>query len=578
MAGRTKAVKENEKTINSLILIIKEINNEIDFLIKTSSEDFLALHSNFTYIYKFISDLITGIKSETDFYSDEENLKFIREAQKMMRMLNKESGRDNRYIQKLIEIYNNLERTLDCLFLAANNFNQDLKTLKLLSANLKLDPVTLHLAYALDRQIRIISQSSANFIYQIKLLLDEIKKSKSALHSFNNSNTDPVSSVANNIARMVDLFGMTYKKCNDFKPLLKEMIKRSSESSSAIITQLQYQDIVKQKIEHIEQAYNEIIKKLENISEPENAENSDIIAFLLQLKDISELQASQLVFANKEYQNALQIINEKYLDLIELVDKILKRYRNACSGQPEENAYNKNTGIKPIQYEVSGLINTIDSILSININTISEKMHLFQDTLLLQKNTCRDIAAVISANNDQKAKTGNVIYNQVHKVVDNLEKNNELLEYHLSDCLEQSSNIEWLKQKMYAILSLEAETINKYNSRHIGSSRVMPEDLKELPGDLIKTVQEVKYYRVFNLEIEKIIDRLNKIAEVIQVEVTLQESDNQEVELLKKRYTVGSEHIIHNEFSKKKAWNGGFSDENKISNDNNLSENSIELF
>lgn len=171
-----------------------------------------------------------------------------------------------------------------------------------------------------------------------------------------------------------------------------------------------------------------------------------------------------------------------------------------------------------------------------------------------------------------------MIYNQVHKVVDNLEKNNELLEYHLSDCLEQSSNIEWLKQKMYAILSLEAETINKYNSRHIGSSRVMPEDLKELPGDLIKTVQEVKYYRVFNLEIEKIIDRLNKIAEVIQVEVTLQESDNQEVELLKKRYTVGSEHIIHNEFSKKKAWNGGFSDENKISNDNNLSENSIELF
>jgi len=544
-------LKKNVNTIHSLVEIIKEINNEIEFLIKSSSEDFLTLHSNFAHIYKFITNLTGSIKAEIELFGNEDNRKFIYGIQKKVEDLKKEAGVTGSYIRKSCEIYNSLERGLDCLFIASNNFNQDLNTLKFLSANLKLDPAALHQSYALDGLIRLISESSSDFIYQTRLLLNEIKKSKNALQSLDNSYTDPIRSLVDNLVNIVDILRKKYKRCNDFRPVLHDMIKRSNENSSAIITQLKYQDIVKQKIEHVEQAHNDILKKLESITDLNKVDPSDITSFLIQVKDISELQASQLVYANKEYQTALQIINNKYLDLTDLVENILKMYQNTCSGKPGQEKYERTTDLRSLHPDVSGLIDTIDSIFTINVNSVTEKMHFFHEILKSQKKTCSKLTETISGYriNGDPSDHSYSINSQVYHVVSELEHNNSLLEDHISHCLTQVANISKMKKKMTRIVCLENETMNEYKNRFLNTGQNIPEVIKELPGDLIKAVQEVKYYDVFEHEIEKIIGRLNKIAGAIQVEVTLQETDSKNVELLRKRYTVGSEHTIHDQFS-----------------------------
>src|SRR5208337_2518300 len=100
-------------------------------------------------------------------------------------------------------------------------------------------------------------------------------------------------------------------------PRLTESTQNTSSSIDKIITNLQYQDIIQQKITHIQQTHKDIINKIRDIKESEDGEINDQQRedWFVQIRDIAGLQAAQLIHANKEYQKAIEIISDRFLEV-----------------------------------------------------------------------------------------------------------------------------------------------------------------------------------------------------------------------------------------------------------------------
>lgn len=95
-------------------------------------------------------------------------------------------------------------------------------------------------------------------------------------------------------------------------PLLKEKTSNSSIGISNIIKHLQYHDIIRQKIEHIQNTHNTIIDSLKNTEESRSIKTGNKLDDYSGIVDITDLQAAQLLLVSKEYQNAIDTILKSF--------------------------------------------------------------------------------------------------------------------------------------------------------------------------------------------------------------------------------------------------------------------------
>ncbi|MFO7658547.1 MAG: hypothetical protein R6W78_15925, partial [Bacteroidales bacterium] len=100
--------------------------------------------------------------------------------------------------------------------------------------------------------------------------------------------------------------------------------------------------------------------------------------------------------------------------------------------------------------------------------------------------------------------------------------------------------------------------------------------------DIKESIESIKYYELFENEIETIIHNLDNISKKLHIEEGfIQESDDKNLESLKKRYTVKSEFVVHERISNeaKKGNTELFDKDLRISSDAEDGEDeNLELF
>jgi flagellin-specific chaperone FliS len=93
-------------------------------------------------------------------------------------------------------------------------------------------------------------------------------------------------------------------RINQNHALLPKEIEDNLTYMSNIITSLQFDDIVRQKLEHIQQTIVGIIDELNSIRQKTNIKESQPIKYLSILSEITSLHAAQLIQTNQDYQKA----------------------------------------------------------------------------------------------------------------------------------------------------------------------------------------------------------------------------------------------------------------------------------
>ena len=462
------------------------------------------------------------------------------------------------------EIYQN-SKEFSYALLYLNNLRQNISTLKLIITNIQLEPQFRNLYNELINVTIQLHECSKNLTEE---LLNTQKRIELCTDILLDVRDHQLATVIQGSKRILEsLVNLREKKhqCSEYKKILKELIARKSSSSAEIITNLQFQDIVRQKIEHVHAAQMKLLEKLQDFSFEKKADLSDpnrnMAKIIIQIRNIGSLQAAQLVHANNEYQKSVEVIITKFGELDTILTEAIKFL----------------SLLSPKNHMQDG-------------NSISEIKKLYSyfelefDTFFKQKNqlehTCGDIFRKEEQLSDSKEhimcsleesgemlrKLDSIIRNQERKAtvpnpltqITGSFKEIRHNSIELSNILEKNRNgmTNELKPKflqLFAIIKNIHEKIrilsNDLQSSLPQSVRLSDsEQLHNAESELADKkfdLRTIRYYTIFDKEIEIIISNINDLISSIDFAALEKKLDAKSLQEIEKLYTMKSERVIH---------------------------------
>ena len=347
--------EKSQKSIKEIILVFSDIDVKITALNECSAEDFLSLNNYLKKFYKDAKVISDQTEQIYDIIAGDAHEKFFDELLGLQDSLNNKINMLKNKILKSIRGLEKMHTALNLVFVPLKNFNLNILTLNFLLVNLKLN-----VAYSDSTNIQKVSDL-------IDSITDEINKLKIL-------DIDRVTGQIN------DSIIMLKNKQAVAAQKLPELTKRTQsyfDSVNKIITNLQYHDIIRQKMEHVQATHKNIIKELAAMDIKTNNEGkmdlSESAQQFLQIRDIAGIQVAQLINTNKEYQKAFAVIMRKFWDISEDMSVISQLSNEFVGNNDLTDCY-----FKDVEDHLKGTTSVLKRLIAANedfgneINTISQ--------------------------------------------------------------------------------------------------------------------------------------------------------------------------------------------------------------
>ena len=174
----------NTYSIDAIISSFYSINEKIISIIKFSSEDFIHFNSIFRKYHEEINFAAKNSRRLYSNFNEDMNHQYAAEIQNSVNILYENLHHFESLIDFSRIIHDQILQRLEQIYIPVNNFYQDLNTLKLLSANLKLDQV-IHGQHGerINSKIEDIFHSYPNFLESLKKLKKFVSNSRTAILS-----------------------------------------------------------------------------------------------------------------------------------------------------------------------------------------------------------------------------------------------------------------------------------------------------------------------------------------------------------------------------------------------------------
>ena len=317
---KDKELKNAEDILNAMsveeaISSFSMIDEYIVKLLECSAEDFLSLNNHFKSYYK-------------------DSKKIAENATNILMAITDESLSSS--FNNLKDIARDFARVSDIFTTNVENFDIGLKktihkieSIKIQNQNLWQNILSLKLLIANTFNNKYIEENTESF----NIIDNEIEKIKNVFVELNSNidnyinkttegylflttikqeNYSHLQRLNDKIDVSFELYNKKNKEASHLYTALKEQTDRNAVNIASIITNLQYHDIIRQKIEHIRKIHKDLIEELGVFLEGDSdkAMIHNKIKTYIKIRDISGLQAAQLLHANNQYQNAINEISK----------------------------------------------------------------------------------------------------------------------------------------------------------------------------------------------------------------------------------------------------------------------------
>ncbi len=563
-------------SISDITNTFTQIDNNLLSLHECSADDFLQLNSDFKSLYKQSKIISENVEIIFDIYNTNKNKELYKEIHSFYDQLKTQADIFDQKISLTMEFLEELSNKLRFIFFPIKNFSQNLMSLKYLIANLNLALSITNDSSDITDQFKLVEEK----VNGLKLLSERISKSLNHLRKISKISYSNFSQVKNQSEINIEILlsgvnsgiNSIEKKYTNNKeciPKIRRKTDKSADSISDIIKKLQYQDIIKQKMEHIQKTHRDLIgelSKFESTSEDEKHLN-DKAKFFLRIRDIAGLQAAQLIQANKEYQSALEIIVNNFMqvgdnmkaisemcgditedekdDEVKLFNEIVEQIsitENNFKNKFDQNKKLKND-ISLIEHQIEQSENYFKVLKNLT-SELNQNMELYFDNIKKQEpcdenitesqNQVRNLFAEIKINAeslDQLTEKLNPIKKRVQGFI--IEYNKLTLDVDFNE----------IKEIVSQLYSFRKDIDTKLKENHEISNQAL-ESIK-------KSISAIKYYDYFENIIEEIISELNTINYNLKTENDQTgRSKEENLSKLKEYYTMGTEYKIHDQVSK----------------------------
>lgn len=577
--------EKSQKSIKEIILVFSDIDVKITALNECSAEDFLALNTNLKKFYKdakVISDQ-TGLIY--DIIAGNEHQKFFEELLGLQESLNK---RINMLKNKILKSIRGLEKmltSLNLVFVPLKNFNLNILTLNFLLVNLKLN-----IAYSDNEVVKPLAEiidSVTNEINKLKIILPKISESLTMVKNVTRLSSGKLIEIRKK--NILDIDRVT-GQINDSVIMLKdkqavaakkmpELTKRTEsyfDSVNKIIMNLQYHDIIRQKMEHVQATHKNIIKELSTMDLTTNSDGtidmSETAKQFLQIRDIAGVQVAQLINTNKEYQKAFAVIMRKFWDISEDMSVISQLCNEFVGNNDLTDSY-----YKDVQDRLRGTTTVLKRLITANedfgdeidtINqTIDEKHDKIDEIKSVYGNINDKIENILSTIASQSDTGLDRITEEVRQIVDTiLENMNDVVLFfsqaqniskklqeinHEDSGNEISNNLKELNNKISELLASIEDHNEKIEAILTNNSKLS----LNLSSEIKSSVEQVKYYDFFEKIMLEIVSQLNTIYSKLDNNTLnmIKSNKAENLKSLEERYTMESERIIHQQIINESA-------------------------
>jgi hypothetical protein len=570
--------EKSQKSIKEIILVFSDIDVKITALTECSAEDFLSLNN---YLKKFYQDakVISGQTEQIyDIIAGNQHDKFFEELLNVQYSLN---SRINMFKNKILKSIRGLEKmltSLNLVFVPLKNFNLNILTLNFLLVNLKLN-----VAYSSDPKLSCIAEYIdwiTAEINKLKMILPKISESLLMVKNVTRLSSGKLIEIRKK--NILDIDRVT-GQINDSVLLLKEkqteaarkmpeLTKRTQsyfDSVNKIIMNLQYHDIIRQKMEHVQETHKNIIKELSALDlktdESGKIDLSEQAQQFLQIRDIAGVQVAQLINTNKEYQKAFAVIMRKFWDISEDMSVISQLSNEFVGDNDLTDSY-----YKDVQDRLRGTTTVLKRLISANedfgneidiiSSTIEEKQERVSEIKTLYDGINDRVETILS--NIAESTSGDSlsrITGEVTQLVDTISEN-------LNDVVLFFSQAQNISKKLQEINHEDSENEISANLRSISSrisqlllsiedhnqkiEQILTNNSKlslNLSSEIKSSVEQVKYYDFFEKIMLEIVTELNNIYSKLDNNTinVLRNNKTENLKSLEERYTMESERIIH---------------------------------
>jgi len=553
-----------------LIATFSEIDERINDLHQRSSADFMQLNTHLKdYHYKgrIISENAFRI---LDTIAGKKNIDLLGELEKIHERLEESRARIEEEEFRKIQVLKDIMQKSNQLKIDLRNFKQDFITFKFLSSNYFLisnyEEFDIEWSNSLEiwnTQILSIQQVLTSISNHVDSFKDQI--AANILHI--ESRVEKSLKVFQNLSKETKInIGSVMTKSQESIlqfPVLKEKTAKSSKSISNIITHLQYHDIIRQKIEHIQKAHYKIIEDLNESIERKKNYLENIDDDFLRIGDIADLQAAQLLLVSKEYQNALNIITGNFQSIANDLT-IISNISNEFSYKDDfseitllkqiKNQLNEGiilldlNNFRELNGEYTAARQKLDDIsneINKDIQTMMNKLTKFRNP---EKEDSENeisrtnvLSRIISLAEDIESKNGNICenINEIRNLSISIITSDEIVSW--------GSQMEQDRIHLMVNISRILDTLDKDNEE---LDNVLIEN-KELNHNILEKIEnvinKVDYYDYFEKIVEQVIAQLNSINLRLKPSTSDNTLENKALNLqeIKTSYTMESERDVH---------------------------------
>ncbi len=553
---------------HDIINILNEIDNKISALHNSSSKDFL-------YFNKLLKEYYSKIKEVSE-ANNKISLYFRKELTGITDNTKDKNSQQERYLanidhyisftlEKLATVYS----SFDLLIVPFSNFKQNLTTLKYIIANLSLHLTYIELSNknelkeSLNKLNETILKASKNNEIASKKstqLVNNLLEVKSNAYNLKSKNSTEVSE---NIKKLnIDIKKLDKEEFwpDNFLHRINTHSQNCFANMGEIITNLQYHDIIRQKMEHIQESQKQLISGLDNL---ENHGDTDEIEHQLKviigIPEITEVQVAQLLYTNRDYQTSIEKITTKLIEVGREM-KALNSIYISLSSSTENFQYSFIKHISETQKSYSSFNKTFrtnweDTSKKIE-NIIEQYLVLknnFNDVFIEEKNIrleIKNFEKLIKANGENFSidlvkrlvilvsdlkLNSNSLKNSLNSITDNVNR----LKSASDDIEKETGNYE-VPEKTIQNLSDGIQEINNSSNKYSKLSL-------DIANEITTSLNNIEYYNFFEGTVEDIVKRLNEINEKINYEELKKEikEDHKILEKIEKLYTMKSERDIH---------------------------------
>lgn len=569
-----KNISLSESSIKEIIILLSDIDVKINALNESSAKDFLTLNSNLKENYKLAEKISENAKKLFEILAGKDRNYLLKKLDTFHTGLKFQIDGFSDSVIKGAKVLENIQGLFNSMFIPIKNFNQNLMTINFLLANLKLNLTYLKQ----EEQILDKADSLMQKIKAIKEIYDVFDNKVNKLKVLSNSiqtffgqlkekQTINLETILEQIQSSVTILSARYQEASIQMPQVTKKSEDYFENISKIITNLQFHDIIRQKMEHVQHTHKEIIDELNAFDfNDKNASLAEHTSKFLQIRDIAGVQVAQLIHTNQEYQDAIEKITVNFLEIGDDMKAISEMCNNFSGHKPGMGGSHFREIETNLEVSVD-LINKFGAdgeLFSNKVKSVAEtiaELKVDLDTILEQFESIKKGLAEIFNILKPKEKKLPEIYKlgkqlsdisksirgeltNVNDYFKSAEDETVVLETLVENNFESQfkSNLQKFSESIFSVVKI----LNSDNSKVEEILQINGDYGNQLAVDIQTSIEKVKYYDFFEQVIEEIILELNNIYLTIKSDSSVgAEEGAYDLESLKQRYTMESQRTIH---------------------------------